>query len=91
MVAFLWQEAPNIGTEEQVRLSQGALSLAWVLVVHVVKKGKKEGRVTGKGMKTNLILRLSLNVLWEYFPPKLIIVDGNLEKVDSADLPKIYQ
>jgi len=34
---ILWQEAPKFDMEEQAHLSQGALSLAWVLA-----EGKEE-------------------------------------------------
>ena len=71
MVAFLWQEAPNIGTEEQVRLSQGALSLAWVLVVHVVKKGKKRRESNRKGNENQFDSEAVFERTLGIFPSKI--------------------
>ena len=71
MVAFLWQEAPNVGTEEQVRLSQGALSLAWVLVVHVVKKGKKRRESNRKGNENQFDSEAVFERTLRIFPSKI--------------------
>ena len=43
---ILWQEAPKVDMEERAHLSQGALSLAWVLAHGEEAEGTYEGRPT---------------------------------------------